>query len=81
MKPKRDGSSNLFCPADVLSDTTLILAPFRLVYKVRLTRAQKIRILSIFSTSAITTVVSLVHAYYVISDGGLKEAVAAMVEV
>ncbi|KAG0702277.1 hypothetical protein DFH29DRAFT_875316 [Suillus ampliporus] len=65
---------------DVLGDTILILAPFRLIYKVRLTRAQKIRILSIFSTSAITTVVSLAHAYYVLSDGGLKEALAAMVE-
>ncbi|KAG1821065.1 uncharacterized protein BJ212DRAFT_977470 [Suillus subaureus] len=46
-----------------------------------LTKAQKIRILAIFSTSAITTVVSLVHAYYVLSDGGLREAVTAMVEI
>jgi hypothetical protein len=67
--------------ADVIGDSILILAPFRLIYKVRLTKAQKIRILTIFSTSAITTVVSLAHAYYVLSDGGLKEAVAAMVEV
>ncbi|KAG1866211.1 hypothetical protein F4604DRAFT_1779364 [Suillus subluteus] len=65
---------------DVFGDTVLILAPFRLIYKVRLTKAQKIRILAIFSTSAITTVVSLVHAYYILSDGGLKEAVAAIVE-
>ncbi|KAG2747311.1 hypothetical protein P692DRAFT_201867081 [Suillus brevipes Sb2] len=65
---------------DVIGDSILILAPFRLIYKVRLTKAQKIRILTIFSTSAITTVVSLAHAYYVLSDGGLKEAVAAMVE-
>ncbi|KAG2040527.1 hypothetical protein BDR03DRAFT_949015 [Suillus americanus] len=65
---------------DVFGDTILILAPFRLIYKVRLTRTQKIRILAIFSTSAITTIVSLAHAYYVLSDGGLKEAVAAMVE-
>lgn len=65
---------------DVLGDSILILAPFRLIYKVRLTTAQKIRILTIFSTSAITTIVSLAHAYYVLSEGGLKEAVAAMVE-
>ncbi|KAG2040536.1 hypothetical protein BDR03DRAFT_1031361 [Suillus americanus] len=65
---------------DVFGDIILILAPFRLIYKVRLTKAQKIRILAIFSTSAITTIVSLAHAYYVLSDGGLKEAVAAMVE-
>ncbi|KAG2356948.1 hypothetical protein BDR07DRAFT_1421761 [Suillus spraguei] len=65
---------------DVFGDIILILAPFRLIYKVKLTKARKIRILAIFSTSAITTVVSLTHAYYVLSDGGLKEAIAAMVE-
>lgn len=81
MKSDRDELPNLFYPADVLSDTALILAPSRLVYKVRLSRAQKIRILSIFSASAITTIVSLVHAYYVLSDGELKEAVAALFEV
>ncbi|KAG2141421.1 uncharacterized protein EDB93DRAFT_1241775 [Suillus bovinus] len=65
---------------DVFGDTVLILAPVRLVYKARLSKAHKIRILLIFSTSAITTVVSLAHAYYVLSDGELKEAVAAIVE-
>ncbi|KAG1785744.1 uncharacterized protein HD556DRAFT_1249330 [Suillus plorans] len=65
---------------DVFGDTVLILAPFRLIYKVRLTKAQKIRILAIFSTSITTTVVSLVHAYYILSDEGLNEAMAAMVE-
>ncbi|KAI5996906.1 hypothetical protein F5J12DRAFT_852788 [Pisolithus orientalis] len=65
---------------DVLGDMILILAPFRLIYKIRLTKAQKIRLLSIFSTSAITTIVSLIHAYYVLTDGGLKEVLAAIVE-
>ncbi|KAI5996847.1 hypothetical protein F5J12DRAFT_957417 [Pisolithus orientalis] len=66
---------------DVLSDTILILAPIRLIYRVRLTKAEKIRLLSIFSTSSATTIVSLAHAYYVLSDGGLKEVIAAAVEV
>ncbi|KAI6156755.1 hypothetical protein BKA82DRAFT_166109, partial [Pisolithus tinctorius] len=65
---------------DVLGDMILILAPFRLIYKIRLTKAQKIRLLSVFSTSAITTIVSLIHAYYVLTDGGLKEVLAAIVE-
>ncbi|KIO02121.1 hypothetical protein M404DRAFT_148358, partial [Pisolithus tinctorius Marx 270] len=65
---------------DVLGDTILILAPFHLIYKVRLTKAQKIRLLSIFSTSGATTIVSLTHAYYLLSDGGLKEILAAIVE-
>ncbi|KAI6004532.1 hypothetical protein F5J12DRAFT_722404, partial [Pisolithus orientalis] len=65
---------------DVLSDTILILAPFHLICKIRLNKAQKIRLMSVFSTSGITTVVSLTHAYYVLSDGGLKEGLTAIVE-
>ncbi|KAI5996866.1 hypothetical protein F5J12DRAFT_852610 [Pisolithus orientalis] len=65
---------------DVIGDSILILAPFRLIYKIKLTAAQKIRLLSIFSTSAITTAVSLIHTYYVYSDGGLKEAITAIIE-
>ncbi|KAI6004534.1 hypothetical protein F5J12DRAFT_722180, partial [Pisolithus orientalis] len=76
-----NGPSYLLCPADVLSDTILILAPFRLIYNVKLTKAQKIRLLSMFSTSAVTTVVSLSHAYYALNDGGLKAIMAATVEV
>ncbi|KAG2066008.1 hypothetical protein BDR04DRAFT_1234246 [Suillus decipiens] len=65
---------------DVLGDFVLILPPFCLLYKVRLSRPQKVRVLSVFSASSITTVVSLVHAYYVFSDGGLKVIMAAIVE-
>ncbi|KAG2035213.1 hypothetical protein BDR03DRAFT_962947 [Suillus americanus] len=66
---------------DVLGDFVLIFAPFCLIYKVRLSMGQKVRVLSVFSASAITTVVSLVHAYYIFSGGGLKEVMAAIVEV
>ncbi|KAI5986031.1 hypothetical protein F5J12DRAFT_728914, partial [Pisolithus orientalis] len=65
---------------DVLGDMILIIAPVRLIYKVKLTKAQKIRLLSIFSTSAGTTVVSIAHGYYVYSGGGLREVLAAIAE-
>ncbi|KAG2095842.1 hypothetical protein BD769DRAFT_1301839, partial [Suillus cothurnatus] len=65
---------------DVLGDFFLIFAPFFLIYNVRLSRAQKVRVLSVFSASAITTVVSLTHAYYILSGGGTREAMAAIVE-
>jgi hypothetical protein len=65
---------------DVLGDSVLILAPFCMIYKVNLSTAQKVRVLSVFSASAITTVVSLTHAYYIFSDGGLKVLMAAIVE-
>lgn len=71
----------MFHPADVLGDAILIIVPFQLVLRVRLNRAQKIRILSIFSASAITTIVCVTHSYYVLSNGGLREAIAALVEV
>ncbi|KAG1737309.1 hypothetical protein EDB19DRAFT_987491 [Suillus lakei] len=65
---------------DVLGDTVLILAPFILIYKATLTTAQRVRVICLFSTSAITTAVSLTHAYYVFTEGQLKEAVSAMFE-
>lgn len=65
---------------DVLADFILIVAPFFLINKVRLSRSHKVRILSVFSTSAITTIVSLTHAYYIVAGGGIKEVMAAIVE-
>ncbi|KAG1872925.1 hypothetical protein DFJ58DRAFT_910531 [Suillus subalutaceus] len=65
---------------DVLADFFLIMAPFFLIYKVRLSKTQKVRILAVFSTSAITTIVSLTHAYYIFCGEGLKEFMAAIVE-
>ncbi|KAG1808373.1 uncharacterized protein BJ212DRAFT_1303001 [Suillus subaureus] len=65
---------------DVLGDTVLILAPFLLIYKATLTTPQRVRVICLFSTSAITTAVSLTHAYYVLTVGELKEAVSAMFE-
>jgi len=65
---------------DVIGDTLLIIIPCQLVYKVRLSWAQKIRIISIFSASAITTIVCLVHAYFLFTGGGLREAMAALFE-
>ncbi|KAG1840055.1 hypothetical protein DFJ58DRAFT_94987 [Suillus subalutaceus] len=65
---------------DVLGDFILILAPFSLLYKIRLSTGQKVRVLAVFSASAITTIVSLTHAYYIFSGGGTKEGMAAVVE-
>ncbi|KAG2066009.1 hypothetical protein BDR04DRAFT_1107505 [Suillus decipiens] len=65
---------------DVLADSVLISAPFSIIYNTRLSRPRKVRVLTAFSASSITTVVSLVHAYYIFSGGGLKEVMAAMVE-
>ncbi|KIJ32979.1 hypothetical protein M422DRAFT_130661, partial [Sphaerobolus stellatus SS14] len=65
---------------EVLCDAFLIFVPLRLVWNIRLTRAQKIRITAIFSTTIVTTCVSMNHAFFVLRAGGLKEALAAIVQ-
>ncbi|KIJ40433.1 hypothetical protein M422DRAFT_88811, partial [Sphaerobolus stellatus SS14] len=67
-------------PADVLCDAFLIFVPLRLVWNIRLTRPQKIHITAIFSTTIVTTCVSMNHAFFVLRAGGLKEALAAIVQ-
>lgn len=46
----------------------------------QIVKVAKVRILAVFSTSAVTTIVSLTHAYYIISGGGLREVMAGIVE-
>ncbi|KIJ40457.1 hypothetical protein M422DRAFT_173819, partial [Sphaerobolus stellatus SS14] len=65
---------------DVLCDAFLIFVPLRLVWNIRLMRPQKIRITTIFSTTIVTTCVSMNHAFFVLRAGGLKEALAAIVQ-
>jgi len=65
----------------VVSDAILVLAPVRLVWRIKLTPAQKIRVISIFSTTLVTTAISLNHAYFVLKWGGLQEALAAVMQV
>ena len=48
--------------------------------KAKLTKAQKIRIAAIFSTTILTTAFALNHAYFVFK-GGIKEALAAILQV
>ncbi|KAJ8693066.1 hypothetical protein PTI98_010314 [Pleurotus ostreatus] len=66
---------------DVFADLSLIAIPTKLLWNLRVSRSQRIRLLLTFSTSIITTIVSLVHAFYVLRVGGLEELIAAIVEV
>jgi hypothetical protein len=67
-------------PADVISDAILIVAPLQILNGL-LDKVLRRRLLVIFSTCIATTVVSLVHAAYIITDGGTKIIIAALVEV
>jgi hypothetical protein len=67
--------------ADVLSDVILISTPIMLIMGVKLSRSERTRIIAVFSTSAIVTVVCINHAYWVIKYGGIREAQAAVIQV
>ncbi|ETW82542.1 hypothetical protein HETIRDRAFT_315451, partial [Heterobasidion irregulare TC 32-1] len=65
--------------SDIFSDLLLILLPLRLIHGIK-DRGLRRRLIFIFSTSIITTIVSLVHAAYIITGGGIKVIISALVE-
>lgn len=67
--------------ADVIIDTILVLAPVKLIWRVDLSKSRKIMLIAVFSSSAVTTTVSLVHAVAIYRVGGAVEVLCAIVEV
>ncbi|KAL0953249.1 hypothetical protein HGRIS_004501 [Hohenbuehelia grisea] len=65
---------------DVYADTMLIAFPTKMLWNLKVSRSQRLRLFLVFSSSCITTAVSLVHAYYTMRVGGLKEITVAIVE-
>lgn len=65
--------------SDILADLALILLPIRLLRGIK-DRRLRWRLIFIFSTSIVTTIVSLVHAAYIISRGGIPVIISALVE-
>ncbi|TFK47226.1 hypothetical protein OE88DRAFT_1608002, partial [Heliocybe sulcata] len=65
--------------SDVISDLLLIMLPIRLIRGIR-DRALQRRLILIFSTSIVTTIVSLAHAYYIITEGEIPVVISALVE-
>ncbi|KAI0293513.1 hypothetical protein B0F90DRAFT_1762518, partial [Multifurca ochricompacta] len=65
--------------SDVIADLSLILLPLRLIRGITDKRLRW-RLVFIFSTSIVTTIVSLAHAAYIITEGGIPVIVSALVE-
>ncbi|EPT05663.1 hypothetical protein FOMPIDRAFT_1044980 [Fomitopsis schrenkii] len=65
---------------DILADLLLIIAPLRLIWGMSAEDGTRRRLMIIFSTSIVTTIVSLVHAALILTDGGIKVVIAAIVE-
>ncbi|KAG6853787.1 hypothetical protein C0991_001376 [Blastosporella zonata] len=66
---------------DIYADFTLIVAPLRLLWNLGVSRSQKNRLILVFSSSIVTSVASLIHAYYVLRVGGLDEVFVAIIEI
>jgi len=65
--------------SDILADMVLIIAPLKLFSELG-DRRLRVRLFAIFSTCVVTTIVSLVHAAYILTLGGPKVLIAALVE-
>ncbi|RDB18573.1 hypothetical protein Hypma_000322 [Hypsizygus marmoreus] len=66
--------------SDVVADTILLIAPLRLLASIR-DKWLRYRLMIIFSTCIVTTVVSLVHAVYILTAAGAPRVIiSALVE-
>ena len=66
-------------PADILADLFLLFAPLR-VFMYLQDKILRRKLMVIFSTCLITTIVSLVHAAYILTTGGIRVIISALVE-
>ncbi|KAL1738482.1 hypothetical protein HDZ31DRAFT_50924 [Schizophyllum fasciatum] len=65
---------------DILTDAALSLIPVRLLWQSNLSKAERIRLIVVFTSCLSTTIVSLVHAYYIFAQIGLNEIYCAIWE-
>ncbi|PBL00056.1 hypothetical protein ARMGADRAFT_1008547 [Armillaria gallica] len=65
--------------SDVIADLILILAPLKLLAGLE-DKGLRHRLMVIFSTCIVTTIVSLVHAAYILTLGETKVVISAIVE-
>ncbi|KAG1754342.1 hypothetical protein EDB19DRAFT_647467 [Suillus lakei] len=66
--------------ADFLSDLTLVVLPAQILHQVKLPRNQRILILSVFSGSLVTTLLSIVHAVFFIQADPILKVLTAQLE-
>lgn len=65
----------------MIGDIILVIAPVKLLWNIRVSRALRIRLITVFSMSIVTTIVSLCQNYYLIHDGGVRDFIVSHVEV
>jgi len=67
--------------ADCISDGILVAIPLRLIWDVNLPRDFRHLLFATFSASVLVTIVSIVHAVFLLGPSGYLEGVTANVEV
>ncbi|KAL1680265.1 hypothetical protein EV122DRAFT_288963 [Schizophyllum commune] len=65
---------------DIISDLALSLAPVSMLWQANLPKGQRVRLITVFASCILTTLVSLAHAYCIWVNRGLDEFFAAMFE-
>ncbi|KAF8526666.1 hypothetical protein BU17DRAFT_20676, partial [Hysterangium stoloniferum] len=65
--------------SDIIADLILIIVPLKLLAGLQ-DQKLRIRLIFIFSTSIVTTIVSLVHAAYILKNGRIEVLISALVE-
>ncbi|CAL1708749.1 unnamed protein product [Somion occarium] len=63
----------------VVSDAILIFAPIKLIWRTRLPKSTKIRLVSVFASTVAATAVSLYYIYALLRIGGITEEFAATI--
>jgi hypothetical protein len=67
--------------ADCISDGILVVLPLRLIWDVNLPHKMRGLLFATFSASILVTVVSIIHAVFVLGPSGYLEGITANVEV
>ncbi|KAJ3890869.1 hypothetical protein GG344DRAFT_88601 [Lentinula edodes] len=65
---------------DIIADLCLLIAPLRLFWNSMLPSGHRMRLNIVFSTCLLTTIVSLVHAYWIFANLGLNEIFTGIFE-
>jgi len=66
--------------ADFIADGILVAIPFRLLWGVNMPKNMRKLLFSIFSASLLVTIVSIIHAVFLMGPSGLLEGLTANVE-
>jgi len=71
---------NPYSSADFFSDLALAALPVHILHQVNLPRDQRILIISVFSGSILTTLLSTVHAIYFMKSDAILKTLTAQLE-